>query len=325
MKATSPAITDFFHAASQHWARVGSVSGAYASVYKVAMLPRVAIPSPVLIPLGEVAGVVYWGRLRYQAANVAPIEFGDGSSPPVISMNIDELETGENSWLVLMAPFRHGGGNDQEPALRARIESTLGLLSASIGENIAYERLADFNIDLAKDQLTSASPFWRNPLALPAPDISAETLKGTSALAQAIATADDPVRDRMNLALRWYRQSLEADGIDGLIRCWIALEVLAMPATDIAPVCESLARSYSISPAEAKSEFLVGRLFGLRSKIVHFGRPVSIDFSVVRYLSAIFVDVLLELSGQEPSHRARVLLKNPEDNPEIHIANALAV
>jgi hypothetical protein len=93
-----------------------------------------------------------------------------------------------------------------------------------------------------------------------------------------------------------------------------------MPTTDIAPLCESLARDYGVIPAKTKSDFSVGHLFGIRSTIVHSGQPLSRDFQVNGLVAAVVVNVLLELVGQPHLHRTKGIVLDGQSNPSAAIS-----
>ncbi len=83
--------------------------------------------------------------------------------------------------------------------------------------------------------------------------------------------------------------------MDAVLKHWVALETLVMPnTTDLRPVNEVLKRVYGKPMAEIQATFGVGRVFGLRAQIVHHGAIVPIDERLLRYLEALYADLLLE-------------------------------
>lgn len=96
--------------------------------------------------------------------------------------------------------------------------------------------------------------------------------------------------------------------MDAYLKNWFALETLGMPDTsDVRPLNDSLARAYAIPLKEAESRFAVGRLFGLRSRIVHDGQIVPIHARLLDYIAAIFVDVLFERLNVAAERRAELV------------------
>jgi len=305
-------VLDLTLACAAHWQPSGAARGAWVSIHKVALVPREVLAQPLLVPLADLACLLFWGKIRYHQNVASPIEFGDGSTPILLSATLDEAETEPNSWAIVCAPFRADGGLQEEPELRARGETAFGILSATLGENVAFERLTECSVDLTSNTISSTSPSWKMPFVRPAPDLSNIAIESAINIAKTVASSEPHVRDRLSLALRWYRQALQADGVDGLLKGWIAIEILAMPGTDIAPLCDLLGRGYSVSASAAKAELMIGQLFGLRSHIVHYGRPLSVDYRVVCLIAAVFVDALLALLGERPRHEARLLLSSNE-------------
>ncbi|HKB64568.1 MAG TPA: hypothetical protein VKC61_01855 [Pyrinomonadaceae bacterium] len=80
--------------------------------------------------------------------------------------------------------------------------------------------------------------------------------------------------------------------------------------TNIVPLVESMARIYSISKDEARKKFLIGRLFGIRSQIVHNGMIIPIEDKLLQFLDAVYADLLYEQLGLVTEHRAETLLSS---------------
>ena len=114
----------------------------------------------------------------------------------------------------------------------------------------------------------------------------------------------------MQLSLRWFELALYSKGdVDGFLRYWFAIETLGMPnATDIRPLNESLARTYGISFEDARKRFSIGRLFGMRSRIVHNGQIIPIHQNLSKYVEAPYVDILYEHLGLTSEQRAAGVL-----------------
>ncbi|MBD0325807.1 MAG: hypothetical protein ICV68_05215, partial [Pyrinomonadaceae bacterium] len=117
----------------------------------------------------------------------------------------------------------------------------------------------------------------------------------------------------IKLSLRWFESALYGKGgIDAYLKYWFAIETLGMPSTtNIRPLVESLSRAYGISHEEAQQKFSIGRLFGLRSRIVHEGQIISVHQNLTKYIEALYVDVLLEHLGLASEHRAEDVIDDP--------------
>jgi hypothetical protein len=118
-------------------------------------------------------------------------------------------------------------------------------------------------------------------------------------------------RSRFELASRWYMRGVDADSpIDRFLFLFIALEVY--PATDTTDVVRAVTElvnrevAPSLSSADVKERIGIGRIFGIRSDIVHFGLAVvdvtrSPDFDRrLQQLEAIAQVCMRVLAGMPP-------------------------
>ena len=113
--------------------------------------------------------------------------------------------------------------------------------------------------------------------------------------------------------MRWFESAIYDKGIDSLLKYWISIETLAMPdTTNIKVINEILSSAYKRTLDEVRDLFEVGRLFGLRSSIVHEGFNVPIGWLLLKYLEALYVDILFGILGLPCESRAEEIIKNPE-------------
>jgi hypothetical protein len=90
----------------------------------------------------------------------------------------------------------------------------------------------------------------------------------------------------------------EIKGVFAFLKCWIAIETLAMPdGTNIRPAILTLAAAYNMSEAEARDFFAIGRLFSLRGDIVHRGLTPRMDQYLLAYIEGVYVDLLAQVLG----------------------------
>ncbi|MFH1994183.1 MAG: hypothetical protein ABIJ24_00585, partial [Nitrospinota bacterium] len=87
------------------------------------------------------------------------------------------------------------------------------------------------------------------------------------------------------------------------------------------PLNESLANAYGISVPEASIKFGIGKIFGLRSRVVHNGEDIPIHSLLSEYLKSIYVDILLDQLGLKSQQRAGKIIDSPEFDLEklLHI------
>jgi hypothetical protein len=86
-------------------------------------------------------------------------------------------------------------------------------------------------------------------------------------------------------------------------------KTFAMPdTTDIRPINIILTAIYNEALEKVREEFLVGRLFGLRSSIVHDGAKPAIHGDVLQYVNHLYTDILFHIVGQPTEQRAKKYL-----------------
>jgi Apea-like HEPN len=121
------------------------------------------------------------------------------------------------------------------------------------------------------------------------------------------------LRNRVALSLRWFYSSFLAEGVDIFLKSWFALEALGMgDRENINPLNECLAKAYGISVQKARQMFGVGKLFGLRSSIVHQGQILPIHANLSDYVEALYIDVLLERLNLPCERRAESILRGSD-------------
>ena len=234
------------------------------------------------------------------------------------NMQIVHHRTNLGTFVVLATPHSREGETGNEGRSREQLRTAAGLLGAIMGRNAVYEPLFDLEMDIVGNAAGVRSPTFENPAAFRTIDLSDSRLAILESCAERIAALSAPMQHRVRLSLRWLYQAMhELDGVSAFLKYWIAIETLAMPdGTNIKPVTQQLAASYGKSEAEARDFFAVGRLFGLRSEIVHEGLTPTIEQHLLAYTEGIYVDLLthglggkstiavgsLERCGQSAAH-----------------------
>ena len=180
------------------------------------------------------------------------------------------------------------------------------------GRNAAFELIFDNIAPMTGENLTVISPVVENPMWFKVPDFKPERLLKIQKAMETIHRLPQAERNRIKLSLRWFESAMRKSGVDSFLSFWIALETLAMDDTNIRPINETLAHVYGASTQEVAIKFGVGRVFGLRAKIVHQGRMASFHANLQRYLEALYSDILLAKLKLPPEHRAQNVLDDPE-------------
>ena len=217
--------------------------------------------------------------------------------------------TPDGVWLIATAPIVSG----DEQSAKNSILSAAGLVSAWGGRNATYDKYFDFVCECSMDRVSVCSPTILNPAALRSPDFCAAV--ELVALSDGFSKQSDDDRARIELALRWFADSFHRFGVDAFLSLWVALEVLTMSTTNVKDANVMLSRAYCVSVATASQRFLLGRLQGYRSSIVHGGDRGPIHHLLLDYLEAVFVDCLYHSLGQVVPKRASKLLS--QQGPEL--------
>jgi hypothetical protein len=209
----------------------------------------------------------------------------------------------------VLAPFDVDGRQGDEHAVRQRIAEVVGLLVAFEGKNIAFQHLFDNVQEMRPPGQSVISAVMDLPFTLPAPDLSTNRLQSIVRADVRIAAQPESVNNRIRLSLRWFEAAAHDADVDAFLKYWIALETLAMPdTTDIQPVNHSLASAYGCSMQEVGETYHIGRIFNLRSRIVHDGFNARIPSQLLEYVAAVYADVLSEILGNPCEKRAHKLI-----------------
>jgi len=195
--------------------------------------------------------------------------------------------------LVLATPTRVDGVQVPEPTYRERISDALGLLIAWQGLNVAYAPVMELEAAVAGNKVIARSGVVVNPMSMRAPVISGTQLAGLDAMARAVASLDEHLQNRVRLSLRWFERANRSTGTDSFLQFWIAIETLAMPdTTNIKALAGTLAGHYRIAQSDAMAKYGIGRLYGLRGRIVHDGERPPLSGALLDLVAAIYVDAL---------------------------------
>jgi hypothetical protein len=209
--------------------------------------------------------------------------------------------------LVCVTPLRdHADPAVAERDARERSFAALGAAMLQLGENVAYSQVSEHVLGSDGRNRFVLGQF-RAPFLAPINEAEQVTsqLHHMSAVAASVPPAS---RERLGTALRWLGVGMGREGTDAYLSMWIALEILVMRgATDVRPINEALATHYGITYREACSRFFVGKLFGIRSRIVHYGAVVDVNANVRFLMRALFYDCLHHEVGGKSTAVADVL------------------
>ena len=300
----------FADLAPSAWFTRRESSSIWLSGYRVLRVPAENLASgPKIIDLTDGRAFLLHGTLKYIDHSQATIQILTDQQWAFDASTIKEQEAPEGVYLVLVAPFDVDGKRGDEARTRRNISVVTGLLAALNGFNMVYEHLFDNIVSLGESRISGVTPSVTNPLWFPAPDVRQSRLDTISAADTSISRKGQRDRERIRLSLIWFKTALRDDGVNAYLKYWVALETLGMPdTTNIRPLVESLARVYKISYEDARDRFSLGKLFSLRGRIVHRGEIMPIRGELLKYLEALYVDILLECLGLPPDGRAHGLI-----------------
>ncbi len=216
--------------------------------------------------------------------------------------------TGEGLLLLLITPSVVDGEDVAEDAVRENLELARAVIVAVLGRNAAFEELFSAELAYARSEegevypaeATYKSLIRDNPMAFAPPTLDDPSTNLVRHVVENIESLDEEDRNRVSLALRWYqriqgRRATETESdVDGFLSLWVALEVLVAPENPIGSVTSILASIHTdLSFQQIGELFPIGRIFGLRGKILHHGKTPYLEGRLLRFMSAVLVDVLV--------------------------------
>jgi hypothetical protein len=299
-KIVEKKITDLI---PEDWFKDTANSSVWITGFRIVRADKSELANGYTINLIGTRAFVLYGQICY-FSNDTGWELNEEGIPSC-KASIKNIKTPMGSWLMIMAPYKIDGIEGNEANVKRAISSSAGFLAAFVGRNAVYERIYENIIDIGSGTAIVYSPFFLNPGASPKPNFSKANVALMNEAVGKINNVDKTTRSRLELAFHWYEEALKDSGRDAFLKSWIALEVLAMPdSTNIRPINEALSRAYGKTIDEITKTFGVGRIFGLRSRIVHDGDVLPIKFILEEYLQAIFADVLCDMLQIKPCYQA---------------------
>lgn len=123
------------------------------------------------------------------------------------------------------------------------------------------------------------------------------------------------VSNKVKLSLTWFNKTLNARSYDRFLFCWIALEILTMKnESDVKTLKRILGKAYSLDNSQVEPTFGVGKLYGLRSKIVHEGYTPSLSLDFLHYCELLYIDIFNEVMENSQKKLALQHLENKDMN-----------
>jgi len=309
IKKVEKKLTDLI---PQSWFSDPATSSVWISGFRAAGGSVSELANGIIVDLIGTRAYALYGHLSYLDTSGNRWEWNDQGAP-TCKIDLKSGKTPIGSWLIIMAPYKIDGIDGNEAEVKRFISASAGLIATFSGRNAVYEKIYDNIIEVGTGKMAGFSPVFSSPWTFPPPNFSKERVALIQQGITRVSTLETQTQNRIELALHWYEEALRDQGRDAFLKSWIALEVLAMPdGTNIRPINESLARSYSISFDDAMKAYGVGRIFGLRSRIVHNGEILPIHYLLEDYTQAIFADVLFDILQLPSDRRAEAIRSKPE-------------
>lgn len=337
-------LNDLFsrYAPIHNWFSDSDPKGVVVDMYRVYKEPfekRVAFPSAMqVVDFDPTKARALFVRAQVQvpdherAHHLFPTPRGGTRSGPQESWVVLEHEefmqstqreiwrdTGEGIFLLIMTPSLTGTGiNDPIKRISQAVEMTLELVRSavilSMGRNAAFEQVfrAEIIVDRGKKKLNALTTGRDHPDCYNAPKIDGFTAQQSVDFVRSVVESKDEIRNRVSLALRWYLKAQRTPvpmgelRTDTLVYYWIAFEALAMPDGDYRSALRKLAEMHGRTEEETKGLFPIGRMQGLRSRILHRGELYPLDVGLLAFMDALCVDMMMHLLkvASEPRTKA---------------------
>jgi hypothetical protein len=303
--------TQIIDLAPEGWFKDKAKSSIFFTAYRILLGDKGHLKGGQIYDFEKLRILIFFGKLNYLAASSIRPQI-DNNGNIELHGKIEHGATSEAGWLLIIQPFIIDGVEQNEYQIRTRAGLYAAFYAALNGRNMAFEREFDNIASLLDGHLSAASPSFINPLAFPKPELSKKRLVAIYNAGKQIETKYPKDRQRIELSLHWFEKGLRSTSLDGFINYWVALETLGMPdTTNIKPLNESLAKAYGISVQDASQKFGIGKIFGLRSRILHNGENLPIHQLLSAYMESLFADILLDHLGIQSERKSISVLDQP--------------
>lgn len=295
---------DPLSAANPNWLTSGCFDALFVQAYEMALAPP-AFPRKIF-RFDEMVVVLRPAKLQFIELAGVRLRFGENRQ---MEMSADQRVSVSDATpkLITIQPHNTQSPNE-ERLLEDRSAEYISLLVCNSHRNIAFRRLFTQIISLDGSSARVQGELYRLPFDVPRPDLSHDALDRFKRCQDEISALTPGAQQKIRLSLHWHIKGVQSDGLDSFLSLWIALETLTMKSANIADINDQLGRLYAVSRSDAAAEFGVGRICGLRSRVVHKGERKTISTDLTDYMECLYADLLLfQVLGERPG-RARAFL-----------------
>lgn len=277
-----------------HWFRGVKEKAIFVSGYRSESVCRDAPQNvPKVVDMGNVCLAMINGTIRYFDNKKVAIGIKEGCWD-IKTCNSNLITEQIGFFAIFVVPLYE---NLDIAMIRAKeeIDIAVSISVIQFGTHLVYEHLFE-NIhkmdENGKESITGYSEVIKNVFPAGKVFVDDRDLQDLNRIGKHLINVDDAQKARIRLAARWHYKGLkEINPVDEFLCYWIAIEILAMPNTNIRPLIKKLATLYTITEDEISSRLNLGRLFDLRGKIVHGGYRGGIHHYIVDCVRSIFLDL----------------------------------
>jgi len=256
--------------------------------------------------------ICIFGALEYPDTREVSCQFEASGLPKWDTSKANLTCKSNGLHLAFMTPFTAPVISFDRRREQEHVSAAVALFAAFCGRLIVFEHLADLEFSVVTGRMSPYTRGFEHPGWNQSPEVRKERFGAIRKAANSFGEFTDLEKHKIHLSLRWFGMAQASVGVDAFLKYWIALETLAMRDTKVRPINDILSKCYKISAQQSVSRFHVGKLFGLRGEIVHKGMIKRIDPNVIKYLEAIYLDVLLYKLGIPCEERAASFLHDSE-------------
>ena len=140
--------------ASQDWFSSKETSSIWISCYRIFRVSPSSLATFEVINLPNVVIVPIWGKVRYTDASQLKIVFITEEKWEVDASQVQEKETLEGAYILLISPYVIDGKERPESEVRQVLQETVALLMAINGRNTAFELIFDNIVPMTGENTT---------------------------------------------------------------------------------------------------------------------------------------------------------------------------
>ncbi|QEC68740.1 hypothetical protein FRZ67_16035 [Panacibacter ginsenosidivorans] len=276
--------------------------------------PQININKVVLLDVLNSRIIFFHGQVAYYGSNVNKVCFA-GDTP---TLNHETLSNESNIVLCMSILL-------DDHYTETIADSSIGILGYIFHPDIFEERIFYLFVDVEFEKSDAIYSSDVSIHVLPKKDVpifNQDTLVNAIEISNAILKLDGITATKVAMSHHWFMKSLNQSRIDSFLMLWFAIEILATSSTNISEINTLLSKNYNLPLLQTQNHFAVGKLFGMRSKIVHYGFTYHLDLNFLNYVRALYLTIssiiigipfknyLADFETRQPKFEINTYLKN---------------